>query len=219
MQNQSKNRKIFNEKKKDFSPTILRFATAFGYSERMRYDLTINQLEELFLEKIEVYDFDTWDHITHKDFSRLISKILNSPKKKTDYQVFNVGNDQNNFSKKKIAFKIKNYLGGEVKLLKKSYDKRNYIVNFSKLKKLLQFETKYTVDQGIKQIIKKLKNENKMFKQLSKQGNYILKKKWKKKLIYIHQISTEVLWSILKTVLKKIWFPLVETLSQNLKKK
>jgi len=68
-------------------------------------------------------------------------------------------------------------LGGEIKLLKKSYDKRNYIVNFSKLKKQLQFETKYTVDQGIKQIIKKLKNENKMFMQLSKQGNYILKKK------------------------------------------
>ena len=62
-------------------------------------------------------------------------------------------------------------------MLKKSYDKRNYIVNFSKLKKQLQFETKYTVDQGIKQIIKKLKNENKMFMQLSKQGNYILKKK------------------------------------------
>ena len=62
-------------------------------------------------------------------------------------------------------------------MIKKSYDKRNYIVNFSKLKKQLQFETKYTVDQGIKQIVKKLKNENKMFKQLSKQGNYILKKK------------------------------------------
>ena len=172
--------KFLMKKKKDFSPTILRFATAFGYSERMRYDLTINQfvMELFFKKKIEVYDFDTWRPYCHiKDFSRIISKILNSPKKKTDYQVFNVGNDQNNFSKKKIAFKIKNYLGGEIKLLKKSYDKRNYIVNFSKLKKLLQFETKYTVDQGIKQIIKKLKNENKMFMQLSKQGNYILKKK------------------------------------------
>lgn len=164
-------------RKNNFKPTILRFATAFGHSERMRYDLTINQfvLEMLFKKYIEVYDYDTWRPYCHiKDFARLIIKVINSKHSLTDYQIFNVGSDKNNFNKKKIAKKVKKYLGGKIKLTNASLDKRNYIVDFSKVEKILKFKAKYTVDFGIKEIIKNIKKNKKKFNELKKQGNFIL---------------------------------------------
>jgi nucleoside-diphosphate-sugar epimerase len=165
------------KKKKNFKPTILRFATAFGYSERMRYDLTINQfvLEMLFNKYIEVYDYDTWRPYCHiKDFARLIIKVINSKHSSTDYQVFNAGSDKNNFNKKKIAEKVKKYLGGKIKLTNASFDKRNYIVDFSKVERILGFKAKYSVDFGIKEIIKNIKKNKKKFNELKKLGNFIL---------------------------------------------
>ena len=169
--------KFVMKKKNNFKPTILRFATAFGYSDRMRYDLTINQfvLEMLFKKNIEVYDYETWRPYCHiKDFARLIIKVINSSHNLTDYQIFNAGSDKNNLNKKKIAEKIKKYLGGEIKLIKASFDKRNYIVDFTKIKKILNFKAKYSVDFGIKEIIKNIKKDKKKFNELKNLGNFNL---------------------------------------------
>ena len=49
--------------------------------------------------------------------------------------------------------------------MNKSKDRRNYRVNFNKIEKKLKFKTKYSVNYGIKEILKylnqtKLKNKN-----------------------------------------------------------
>tara|TARA_B100001057_G_scaffold500475_1_gene615762 strand:- start:452 stop:1438 length:987 start_codon:yes stop_codon:yes gene_type:complete len=161
-------------KSKNFS-TILRFATAFGYSERMRYDLTINQFVKtlFFKKKLEVYDQDTFRPYCHvKDFANIIFKVIQSKKIKTNNQIFNCGDNKNNFSKLSIAKKISryfNYPNIQYRDLP-SNDRRNYQVNFHKLNKKLRYKCKYNLDYGIKEMIYHLK-KNKKHKNL-KLGNY-----------------------------------------------
>ena len=111
-----------------------------------------------------------------KDFARAIIKILISKKDIIDNQVYNIGNSKQNYSKKSIALKVKKYIKKDVEIIftRKSNDKRNYKVDFSKIRKQLKFETKYDVDYGIKEILKYIrKNKQNKF---NKMGNYKISK-------------------------------------------
>ena len=147
--------------KVDFSPTILRFATAFGLSSRMRFDLTINHFTKAMFEKklLNIYDADTWRPYCHvNDFARIVEKIILADKKKIHFEIFNSGSSKNNFTKKSIIEEItkiipnNNFVYGE-----NGEDQRNYRVNFDKLKKILNFETKYTIQYGIKEIFEAMR--------------------------------------------------------------
>ena len=75
-------------------PTILRFATAFGLSPRMRFDLTVSEFtRDLAIGKeLLVYDAHTWRPYCHVlDFARLIQMVLEAPKEKVSCEVFNAG--------------------------------------------------------------------------------------------------------------------------------
>lgn len=162
---------IFN-----FPIIILRFATAFGWSQRMRFDLTINEFVRSFVlkENFELYDPFTWRPYCHvKDFSRIIIRVMEYKNLKVR-DVFNVGSNSNNFTKNQIVKKIGKYLSNPIiRLVKnKNKDMRNYKVDFSKLKKFYKISPKYSVDYGIKEIILRIRaNPKKYFNKL-KFGNY-----------------------------------------------
>ena len=170
---------LLSKKYKKINPTILRFATAFGQSKRMRYDLTVNQfiLEMIKDKVIKVYDVDTWRPYCHlKDFSRAIEKIIYAPSKLTSSQVFNVGDDINNYTKGKMAKIVQKYLKGKIEYLSISKDRRDYRVSFAKIKKVLKFKCKYSLEFGIKEMIKNVKGLNKKkLNMLAKLGNYTVK--------------------------------------------
>ncbi len=152
--------------------TILRFATAFGSSPRMRFDLTINEFVKTLYEKktLEVYDSDTWRPYCHvNDFAKIIDIIFNSNKKRVNFSVFNAGSSENNFTKYMVAEKIKKFFKNrKVKYLSSSRDRRDYEVNFNKLKKL-NFKPSWSLNKGIKEIIQNLRR-NKYKNKVS--GNY-----------------------------------------------
>lgn len=169
---------ILNPKNKfNFSPVILRFATAFGLSDRMRFDLTVNQFtHELLLgNELVVYDADTWRPYFHThDFAEIVFKIFNLRNKKINKQVFNVGDDNNNFTKRSLVNLIKKYIpNSKVRFQSHGSDPRNYKVNFSKIKSLINFKAK-TIEAGIEEIIREFRagTFKDYKKNINKYGNY-----------------------------------------------
>lgn len=162
----------------DFAITILRFATAFGLSPRMRFDLTISEFVlDMFLGKeLLVFDENTWRPYCHvKDFAILMEKVLISPNDIVNGQVFNAGGDSNNFTKKMIVDTIRKYIPeAKIKYQEHGSDPRNYRVNFMKVKNALKFEPLYSVEYGIEELIYSLQNHcfDSAINDKSNYGNY-----------------------------------------------
>ena len=155
-------KQLLNMKDKaDFTGTVLRFATAFGLSPRMRFDLTVSEfVRYLFLGKeLLVYDEHTWRPYCHlRDFSSLIEMVIEADKEKVNFEVFNAGGDVNNFTKKMIVDEVLNHVSdGKVVYNSEGSDPRNYRVSFKKVKDVLGFEPKFTVEEGIKELVEALK--------------------------------------------------------------
>ncbi len=140
----------------EFYPTSLRFATVYGISPRLRFDLTVNEFtKELALKReLVVYGEQFWRPYCHVlDFSRAILKVLEAKKEKVAYNVFNVGDTRENYSKQMIVEEIKKVIpDAKIKYVKKNEDPRDYRVSFQKIKNELGYEISRTVPQGIKEI-------------------------------------------------------------------
>lgn len=166
---------LSKKNKTNVCPIILRFATAFGLSDRMRFDLTVNQftIDILFRKKLLIYDSDTWRPYCHvKDFARVMNIILNYNKDNIAFEIFNAGSDKNNYTKQEIIEKILSKLPFEnIKYEKNGVDKRNYFVDFSKIKKILNFDTLYDIEYGIDEIVNQF-NKKKFNDYLSNQNKY-----------------------------------------------
>ena len=159
-------------------PTILRFATAFGLSPRMRFDLTINEFtKEMALgNELVIYDANTWRPYCHtEDFAYLICKVIEADIAKIAFEIFNVGDNENNFTKQMIVDEIlKFYPNGKVKYLEKGVDQRNYIVDFSKVNSVLNFKPKYSISKGVNELILQINDKKFDFKIENNFGNYNL---------------------------------------------
>src|ERR1700682_3548653 len=85
-----------------FAPTVLRFATLYGVSPRMRFDLTVNQfvMEMLIRGRLMVYGQQFWRAYVHvRDAARAIVTTLLAPREVVGGQVFNVGDTEENYRK------------------------------------------------------------------------------------------------------------------------
>jgi nucleoside-diphosphate-sugar epimerase len=158
----------------DFHATVLRFATAFGLSPRMRFDLTVNEFtREMFLgRELLVYDAETWRPYCHvQDFSRAVNLVLQAPEETISFEVFNAGGECNNFNKQAVVNEIlRHFPNAPVKYKKQGSDPRNYKVNFSKIKSTLGFEPEYTVADGIEELIGALQQN--IFSRVEQQPNF-----------------------------------------------
>jgi nucleoside-diphosphate-sugar epimerase len=151
-----------SKNKIDFTPTVLRFATAFGLAPRMRFDLTVNEFtREMALGKdLLIFDAETWRPYCHvKDFARLIEKVLEAPIDKVGFEVFNAGGEINNFTKQGIVDIILKYIPhAKVRYQQHGSDPRNYRVNFEKVRTILDFRPEYTVEDGVVELLNAIDN-------------------------------------------------------------
>ena len=151
------------EKSDGFSPTSLRFSTVYGLSPRMRFDLTVNEFtKDLALGKeLIIFGEQFWRPYCHvKDFSNAFITILKAPKEKVAYNVFNVGDTKENYTKQMLINEIKKVLpNSKIKYVKKNDDPRDYRVNCDKIKNELGFKISMTVPDGIIEIKHLIENQ------------------------------------------------------------
>lgn len=139
-----------------FDATALRFATVFGVSSRMRFDLTVNEftMEMLTKKHLVVFGEQFWRPYIHvRDVARAVSQVLQSPSGKVKGQVFNVGSNEQNYQKQQLVEMIQPYApDAVVEYVRKEEDPRDYRVSFEKIKNELDFACEHSVDDGIREV-------------------------------------------------------------------
>ena len=140
-----------------FQPTILRFATIFGFSGRTRFDLVVNLLSaKAKLDgEITVHNGDQWRPFVHvEDAARAITTVLASPIATVGNEIFNVGGNSLNYTILQIGEMIQQQvISAKLIVTETKDDRRDYRVDFSKIRDLLDYHTTWTVEEGVQQVL------------------------------------------------------------------
>lgn len=134
---------------------IVRPSTVCGYAPRLRLDLTVNILtiHALVNHKIHIFGGKQLRPNLHiKDMVRAYHAFLEAPGGKIDGEAFNVGFQ--NRSVEDIAKLVRDTLADPAIELEytPSNDNRSYQVNSEKVKRVIGFETRYTIENAIEDI-------------------------------------------------------------------
>lgn len=138
------------------APTSLRFSTVYGRSPRMRFDLTVNEFtRDLALgRELVVFGEQFWRPYCHvTDLARSAVAVLEAPRDAVAFDVFNVGDDAENYRKGTLVEMILRQVpDGRVRFVEKDEDPRDYRVSFAKIRERLGFRISRTVTDGITEI-------------------------------------------------------------------
>ena len=146
-----------------FAVTVLRFATVYGYSRRMRFDLAVNAMV-LSLYKDHTInimkDGTQWRPFIHiRDVVEAYKSVMNLPVDKINGQIFNVGFDDQNYQ----IFHLAELVGKSLNLPYKikwygNKDNRSYRVKFKKFKETVNFVAPHPIKDGTLEIFEALKD-------------------------------------------------------------
>ncbi len=165
--NEKAEQQILPMASENFVVTVIRQATVFGVSPRMRFDLAVNAMTFFARESGKLplmrdgKQFRPMVHI--EDTTDLMIAMLLFPPEKINGQIFNVGSESNNFQIETlanlIASLVQEKLGKPVEIeWYGETDKRNYILSFDKVERQLGWHAKKTIADGINEILNGLEN-------------------------------------------------------------
>ncbi len=145
-----------------FAPVYLRIGTIYGLSGRTRFDLVVNLLSAKALvdREITVAGGDQWRPFVHvDDAAEAVLQTLEAPLPVVRNQVFNVGSDDQNYTIMQIGELI-HRLVPSARLVSwdRDGDRRNYRVSFSKIHNRLGFAPRWTVEQGVRQVLEAIRS-------------------------------------------------------------
>lgn len=136
--------------------TILRFATVYGVSPRMRFDLTVNDFtrEVALGEELQVFGEQFWRPYCHvEDLARACVAAINAPADPVRNQVFGVGDTGENYQKRAIAEEIcRQVPDARVRRVERDEDPRDYRVDFSKIRAALDFQITRRLPDGVREV-------------------------------------------------------------------
>jgi nucleoside-diphosphate-sugar epimerase len=141
-----------------FSPIFLRNATAFGSSPRMRFDIVLNNLAGLAWTTKEIKmtsDGTPWRPLVHvEDICQAILLVLDAPREAVHNEIFNVGDDEQNYRIGEIATIVGQVFDGcTVTFGRPSGDNRSYRTAFGKIcRHLPEFRCRWSAELGAHQL-------------------------------------------------------------------
>jgi nucleoside-diphosphate-sugar epimerase len=142
--------------------TALRFSTVYGFSPRIRFDLTVNEFTR---DAIIKGDQEIWGPQFNRpychvdDLARAVIIALEANKEKVKTQVFNVGDTSENYSKRMLMEEIQKQIPtAKATYVDKTEDPRDYRVNCDKIREVLGFEITKRVPDGISEIATVIKS-------------------------------------------------------------
>ena len=146
-----------------FEPVILRNATVFGVSPRMRFDLAVNVMTMRAWRDKVIYVMgggQQWRPFIHvEDVARAIIWALTTRKEVVAGQTFNVGSDDNQCTVEHLATMVAAYFpDAKIHRIPDNTDERSYHLSFDKFFKASDLRRFKTTDHGITEIIRGLNN-------------------------------------------------------------
>jgi len=174
-----------------FSATILRQATVYGCSYRMRFDLAINGMVLGYYRNGKtpiMRDGKQWrPFVNVKDTSNAFIKVLEAEPELINGQIFNVGSDEQNIQIINLA-----KLVAEACNLPFKYewygdcDTRSYRVSFKKIEETLGFKPQTSIKKGAKNVFDALHEGR-----LNPDDPRMITVKWYKHLLEMQQLLKE----------------------------
>ncbi|MGE5355541.1 MAG: NAD-dependent epimerase/dehydratase family protein [Deltaproteobacteria bacterium] len=138
--------------------TALRFSTVYGFSPRIRFDLTVNEFtRNVYLEgEQEIWGPEFNRPYCHvDDLARAVVLTIESDEDKVRSEVFNVGSTDENYTKRNLMEEIAKVIPWtKAVYVEAAEDPRDYRVNSNKIKEKLGFTITKRVPDGIREIYK-----------------------------------------------------------------
>ncbi|MFB4202254.1 UDP-glucose 4-epimerase [wastewater metagenome] len=139
-----------------FCAIVLRQATVYGYSPRMRFDLAINGMTHgaWATGKLPLLrDGNQWRPMVHvHDTVRAMVFMLETEPGEVSGEIFNVGSDANNYQLRTLAEAVAGTIPTCVEInWYGDPDHRSYKVSFRKLE-ALGFKARYEAEDGVREI-------------------------------------------------------------------
>ena len=145
----------------NFTPIIIRPATVCGYSPRQRLDVVVNILTNLAYHKRKISVFggkQLRPNIHIKDIAKVYDVLINAQRSKVSGEIFNVGYE--NKTVLDLANTVKSVLGDDIQLVETpTDDNRSYHISSKKIKKILDFDAKYTITDAVIDLKKAFENQ------------------------------------------------------------
>jgi nucleoside-diphosphate-sugar epimerase len=147
-----------------FCPVIFRQGTVYGFSPRMRYDLVVNTMlkNALLFNKLDVFcGGEQWRPLVDVgDVAQAHIIAIEAPKDKVCGQIFNL--IYKNYRILELAHWIRKALretkglNPEIEVDYSARKDRSYRISGEKIKKVLGWEPKVSVEESVKDMIKKI---------------------------------------------------------------
>ena len=146
----------------DFCVVVLRQATVYGYSPRMRFDLAINGMTYGAWKdgRLPVMrDGTQWRPMLHVgDAARAIAFMLDAPADRVNGEIINIGSGDNNYQIGPLAEFVAENVQRDVTVeWYGDADLRSYRVSFDRLA-ALGFSTKFDAADGVQEVVAALED-------------------------------------------------------------